>query len=81
MDHRLRQVGSSLSTVFTPKAVSMIIGYAEGIPRLINILCTHAFLLGCEQGSRKIDVNVISKVIEEVKEGNLLGLLRHRYSA
>jgi type II secretory pathway predicted ATPase ExeA len=74
-------VGSSLSTVFTPKAVSMIIGYAEGIPRLINILCTHAFLLGCEQGRRKIDGNVISKVIEEVKEGNLLGLLRHRYSA
>jgi len=81
MNHRLRQVGSSLSTVFTPKAVSMIAGYAEGIPRLINILCTHAFLLGCEHGSRKIDVNVISKVIEEVKEGNLLGLLRHRYSA
>ena len=81
MNHRLRQVGSSLSTVFTPKAVSMIAGYAEGIPRLINILCTHAFLLGCEHGSRKIDVNVISSVIEEVKEGNLLGLLRHRYSA
>jgi general secretion pathway protein A len=81
MDHRLRQVGSSLSTVFTPKAVSMIVGHADGIPRLVNILCTHAFLMGCEQGRRKIDGNLISKVIKEVEEGNLLGLLRHRYRA
>jgi general secretion pathway protein A len=81
MDHRLRLVGSSLSTVFTPKAVSMIVGYAEGIPRLINILSTQAFLVGCDLGDRKIDVTVISEVIKEVKEGHLLGMLRHRYSA
>jgi general secretion pathway protein A len=81
MDHRLRQVKSSLSAVFTPQAVSMIVGHADGIPRLVNILCTHAFLMGCEQGRRKIDGNLISKVIKEVEEGNLLGLLRHRYRA
>jgi len=81
MDHRLRRVGSTSSTVFTPKALSMIVGHAAGIPRLINILCTQALLLGCDQGNPKVDKDVVAEVIKEVEEGNLLGLLRHRYGA
>jgi general secretion pathway protein A len=81
MDHRLRRVGSTSSTVFTPKALSMIVGHAAGIPRLINILCTQALLLGCDQGNPKVDKDVVAEVIKEVEEGNLFGLLRHRYGA
>jgi general secretion pathway protein A len=81
MDHRLRRVGSTSSTVFTPKALSMIVWYAAGIPRLINILCTQALLLGCDQGNPRVDTDVIAEVIKEVEAGHLLGLLRHRYGA
>ncbi len=79
MDHRLRRVGSSLSGVFTPRAISMVVGHAQGIPRLINVLCSHAFLRGRDEGTRKIDEKVVSGVIKEVEEGHLLGFLRRRY--
>jgi len=45
INHRLRLVGKRSSQMFTPKALSMIYSYAQGIPRLINILCDNAFLL------------------------------------
>jgi general secretion pathway protein A len=79
MDHRLRRVGSSLSEVFTPRATSMVVGHAQGIPRLINVLCNHAFLRGRSGETRKIDEKIVSEVIKEVEEGRLLGFLRHRY--
>jgi general secretion pathway protein A len=79
IDHRLRRVGSSLSEVFTPRSISMVVEHAQGIPRLINVLCNHAFLRGHSGGTRKIDEKVVSGVIQEVEEGRLLGFLRHRY--
>jgi general secretion pathway protein A len=81
MDYRLRQAGSSISQVFTRKAVSMIIEHAQGIPRLINLLCDHAFLLGHNRGNKMLDVDLVSMVIRDTEEGRLLGLLRHRYGA
>jgi general secretion pathway protein A len=46
IDHRLRLVGSSSSEIFTPKAISMICSYAQRIPRVINVLCDNALLMG-----------------------------------
>lgn len=63
IDHRLRLVGRSSSEIFTPKAISMICSYAGGIPRLINKLCDDALLAGYHLSQRKIDVDIIRRVI------------------
>jgi len=65
IDHRLRLVGSSGSKAFTPNAISTILIHAKGIPRVINILCDNAFLIGCGLSRKRIDAEVIGTVINE----------------
>ena len=67
INHRLRLVGRRSSQMFTPKALSMICSYAQGIPRIINILCDNAFLMGYNLSQKKIDVDIIREVIKDTK--------------
>ncbi|MGD0915256.1 MAG: AAA family ATPase [Thermodesulfobacteriota bacterium] len=62
VEHRLRLVGRSSAELFTPKAMSMIIRHAQGIPRVINILCDNAFLIGYGLSRRKVDEDIIREV-------------------
>ena len=66
IDHRLNLVGSSSSKVFTPEAVSLICGYAQGIPRTINILCDNALLIGYSFFKKKIDAPIIKEVLKDM---------------
>ena len=66
IDRRLRLVGSSSSLVFTPKALAMICSYAQGIPRIINILCDNAFLKGYRLSRTKIDVDIIADAMKGI---------------
>ena len=68
IDHRLRLVRSSSSERFTPKAISLICSHAQGIPRLINLLCDNALLMGYSLSQKKIDVDMIREVIKD-REG------------
>lgn len=67
IDHRLRLVRSSSSQRFTPKAISMICSHAQGIPRLINLLCDNALLLGYSQSQKRIDVGIIREVMKDME--------------
>jgi type II secretory pathway predicted ATPase ExeA len=67
IDHRLRLVGSSSSAIFTQKAISMICSYAQGIPRVINILCDNAFLIGYSLSIKMTNVDIIREVIKELE--------------
>jgi len=67
IDHRLRLVGSSISEVFTPMALPMIVGYARGIPRVINILCDNALFKGCQSFTKKVGVSIICEAINEME--------------
>ena len=67
IDHRLRLVRSSSSERFTPKAISLICSHAQGIPRLINILCDNALLTGYSLSQKKIDVDIIREVIKDME--------------
>jgi general secretion pathway protein A len=67
IDHRLRLVGSSSLEMFTPKAVSMICRYADGIPRIINTLCDNAFLAGYRLHQKKIDASIIREMIKDME--------------
>jgi general secretion pathway protein A len=67
INHRLRLVRSSSFETFTPKAISMICSHARGIPRLINLICDNAFLTGYSLSQKKIDVDIIREVIEDME--------------
>ena len=65
IDHRLRLVGST-SPIFTPKAISMICSYTQGIPSLINHVCDNAFRVGFTMNQGKIDMDIIEEVIQNL---------------
>jgi len=71
IDHRLRLVGSSSSEIFTPKAISMICSYAQRIPRVINVLCDNALLMGYSLPKKRIDVDIIREVIKNMEGPSL----------
>ena len=66
IDHRLKIVGSASSKVFTPEAIDLICKNAEGIPRVINQFCDHAFLTGYALSVPKINAQVIKEVLVEI---------------
>jgi general secretion pathway protein A len=66
IDHRLRTVGGSSSKVFSPEAVSLICSHAEGIPRLINVICDNALAVGYGAGQKKIGYKIILEVIRDM---------------
>ena len=67
IDHRLKLVGSRSREVFTPEAISMIIRYARGFPRVINILCDNAFMIGYGYSKRRVDVEIIRQAIKDME--------------
>jgi len=66
IEHRLNKAGSSTQTVFTPEAVSLICGYAKGIPRVINTLCEGSFLTGYALARKPIDKKIVHQVVEDM---------------
>lgn len=80
IDHRLKHVGSSASQIFTPDAIAAVIRHAQGIPRVINIVCDNALLSGFSASCKKIDKKIIRDVINNLagpalpkfKQGNIL---------
>jgi len=66
---RLRIAGTFDLNIFTPKALNQIYKYSKGIPRLINIVCDNALLIGYATDQKIIG----SKIIHEVTK-NLDGL-------
>ena len=67
IEHRLKLVGSSTSKTFTPKAISVIIEHAKGIPRIINIVCDNALLNGFSESKKIIDEKIIREVIKNLE--------------
>jgi hypothetical protein len=71
IEHRLNLVGIKTSEIFTPAVISVIIKYAKGIPRVINIVCDNALLNGFSESKKKIDAKIIREVIKNL-EGPVL---------
>lgn len=66
IEHRLGLVGSCISKVFKPDAISLICDYARGIPRNINMLCDNALLIGYGLAKKKIDANIVQEAIKDL---------------
>ncbi len=59
---RLTVAGAKQTSVFLPDAVTAIYRYSRGIPRLINLLCEHALILGYVEHLKQIPAAVIFAV-------------------
>jgi general secretion pathway protein A len=65
--HRLRVAaeGECLAE-FAPTALAQIHAATDGIPRLINVLCDNALLVGYAKGSHRIDENIVAEVVRDM---------------
>lgn len=66
--HRLAVAGSNKGDIeFKEKALDLIYGYSNGVPRLINILCDKALLLGYVLETKHITFDIVMKSINEIE--------------
>lgn len=66
INHRLKLAGAS-ENLFTPEAVRSIFYFSGGLPRLINITCDHALLIGYSKGLSRIDEGMIAECRQDLK--------------
>jgi len=66
ISHRLQAAGCEREDLFTPEAIQRIAFYAQGIPRLINILCDNALLLGYSISEKTISAELIEEVSQDL---------------
>jgi hypothetical protein len=53
--------------VFTPEAISMIIRHARGFPRVINIVCDNAFMIGYGLSKTRVDEDMVRQAIKDME--------------
>jgi len=58
---RLKLAGARDTKIFSKKVIRAIHGYARGYPRMINILCDNALLIGYSNGKKHITVDMIEE--------------------
>src|SRR3989454_6820642 len=64
--HRLRVAAAMREAVhFTPAALRLIYRFSHGIPRLINVLCHRALLIGFTHEAREIGWEITRQAIQE----------------
>ncbi len=72
VDHRLGVAAEDGSPVqFTPAAKADIYAATNGIPRLINVLCDNALLVGYAKSTHCIDRHIIAEVLRDMTCWNL----------
>jgi len=64
---RLNAAGAQQGALFTRKAIDAVDQAAEGIPRVINIICDHALLTGFSRSELRIDHTIIRECVEQQK--------------
>ncbi len=69
--HRLRAAGAVRPDLFNDKAIARIASYSDGVPRLINIICDNALLLGFAEEEEVIGVSMIEEAIRDLEGGPL----------
>ena len=68
---RLRIANGRDLNLFDDAAVRRIAEYAGGIPRVINIVCDHALLIGYADQTRRIGREIVDRAIRYLEEGEL----------
>lgn len=63
---RLRIAGAP-APLFTPEALDLVHRYGRGIPRIINLLCEHALILGYVEQIRPVPARIVEIVAAELE--------------
>ncbi len=64
--HRLMKASSFYSPIFTQDAMNMIVDEAQGIPRVINIVCDNALITGLGYQRNPIDADIVREVVTDM---------------
>jgi type II secretory pathway predicted ATPase ExeA len=62
IQHRLRLVGCEREDLFSPESLRLITLYAQGIPRLINLLCDNALREAYKTSQQCVSETILQKV-------------------
>ncbi len=75
IDHRLKVVSADKDrqAKFTQKAIDEIYAHSRGIPRVINIICDSALLIGYATETREMTLPIIKEVQQQFQHPKLLG--------
>lgn len=65
--HRLRAAGCERDSIFTPAAEQMIVAYANGSPRVINICCDNVLVAGYAKQADTIGWGLVRRVIQDLE--------------
>ncbi len=66
--HRLRVAAAMREAVrFTPRALRLVHRFSRGIPRLVNVLCHRALLIGYTREERPIGWTIVRQAIQELR--------------
>ena len=69
IQHRLMIASSFYNPVFTKAALKRIIKEANGVPRIINILCDNALITAFGYQRKPVDAKIIEEVINDLRGG------------
>jgi len=70
IQHHLQVAGYRGPGIFSDGFISKAHDYSKGIPRQINLVCTHALISGCAEGKNLLDEEVLRKVVNDLETGN-----------
>ncbi len=65
--HQVEVAGYRGNGLFSDGFVAKAYDYTKGIPRQINLVCTHALMAGCAEGKRTLDEMVLRKVVNDLE--------------
>ncbi len=63
---RLKKVGGN-SDIFTNNAIKKVYKYSQGIPRIINVLCGNALIMGYALGKKVVDGSLLTQSARDLK--------------
>lgn len=67
VNSRLRIAGTNGRAIFTPESIEAVHIYAQGIPRVINLLCEHSLISAFADQKNLVPVETIQEVAHEYK--------------
>jgi general secretion pathway protein A len=67
IDHRMELAGRFRAAEFSPGALKRIFRFSGGVPRLINIACDRALLIGYTEEDRLISAKMAAQAIAELR--------------
>jgi type II secretory pathway predicted ATPase ExeA len=65
---QLAAAGGVASRIFAPEVAQAVFAATDGVPRLINQLCDHAFLLAYSGGRRQVQVHDIEEAWADLQQ-------------